>query len=94
MSNFISISDARNNLPNLVNKVNKTMERITITVHGQPAATLISQEELESILETAEILAIPGALASIKKGRDQIKKGQVVPFEKVVGKTAEEILNR
>ena len=94
MSNFISISDARNNLPSLVDKVNKGLERVTITVHGQPAATLISQEELESILETAEILAIPGALASIKKGRDQIKKGQVVPFEKVVGKTAEEILNR
>lgn len=94
MSNFVSISDARNNLPSLVNKVSENMERITITVHGQPAATLISQDELESILETAEILAIPGAVASIKKGRDQIKKGQVVSFEKVVGKTADEILNR
>ncbi len=81
MSNFVSISDARENLTSLVDKVNKNMDRITITVHGQPAATLISNEELESILETAEILAIPGALKSIKKGREQIKKGQFVELE-------------
>lgn len=93
MSTFVSISDARNNFPSLVNKVSKTMERVTITVHGQPTATLISNEELESILETAEILAIPGALASIKKSREQIKRGEVIPFEKIVGKTADEILN-
>ena len=83
MSNFISVSNARNNLPSLVNKVNKTMERVTITVHGQPAATLISQEELESIEETAEILAIPGALESIKRGEADVKAGRVIPLSEL-----------
>ncbi len=78
MSTFVSISDARNNLPNLVNKVSKTMERITITVHGQPAATLISQDELESIQETAEILAIPNIKKDIEKSRKQFKKGEFI----------------
>lgn len=54
------------------------MERIVITVNGQPKATLVSQEELESIEETAEILAIPGALKSIKEGMRQIKQGKFV----------------
>ena len=83
MSNFISISDARNNLPGLVDKVSKTMERITITVHGQPAATLISQDDLESILETAEILSIPGALESIKRSEKDIKAGRVIPLSEL-----------
>lgn len=78
MSNVISVSDARNNLPNLVARVKKNMDRVIITVHGQPAATLLSAEELESLEETAEILSIPGSLKSIKKGMEQIKKGQFV----------------
>ncbi|KKQ27089.1 MAG: hypothetical protein US48_C0024G0005 [Candidatus Levybacteria bacterium GW2011_GWA2_37_36] len=81
MTNLISISDARQQLPNLVAKVNKYLDRVIITVKGQPKATLISAEELESLEETAEILAIPGALERIKKGEDQIRKGQTVRLE-------------
>ncbi|MBI4089720.1 MAG: type II toxin-antitoxin system prevent-host-death family antitoxin [Candidatus Levybacteria bacterium] len=78
MSNLMSISDVRQQLPNLVAKVSKYLDRVVITVKGQPKATLISAEELESLEETAEILAIPGALRSIKKGIEQIKKGEFV----------------
>ena len=78
MSDFISISDARAILPDLINKINKNMDRVTITVNGKPKAVVLSQEELESLEETAEVLAIPGALDSIKKGKKQIEKGQFV----------------
>ena len=78
MSDFISISDARAILPDLINKVSKNMDRVTITVNGKPKAVVLSPEELESLEETAEILAIPGALESIRKGKEQIKKGQFV----------------
>ena len=74
----MTISDARATLPDLVNKVSKNMDRVTITVNGKPKAVVLSPEELESLEETAEILAIPGALESIKKGKEQIKKGQFV----------------
>lgn len=78
MSDFISISDARATLPALINKISKNMERITITVNGKPKAVVLSSEELESLEETAEILAIPGALESIKKSKEQIKNGQFI----------------
>ncbi len=78
MSDFISISDARATLPDLINKISKNMERITITVNGKPKAVVLSSEELESLEETAEILAIPGALESIKKSKEQIKNGKFV----------------
>jgi len=78
MTNLVAISDARANLPELVNRVNKNLDRVVITINGQPKAVLLSEEELESLEETAEILAIPGAKESIKKGKKQIKEGKFV----------------
>lgn len=76
MNNLISISDVRANLPELVAQVSNTLGRIIITVNGQPKATLVSAEELESLEETAEILSIPGAKESILRGLKQAKKGK------------------
>jgi len=78
MTTLIAISDARSNLPKLVRKINKNMDRVVITVNGKPSAVVLSPEELESLEETAEILAIPGALKSIKKGTKQIKNGKSI----------------
>lgn len=83
MSNFIAISDARANLPELIEKVNSTHDEVTITVNGQPRAVMMSLEELESLKETAEILAIPGAKASIKEGLAEAKKGMGIPLSEL-----------
>lgn len=80
MSSLMSISDVRANLPDLVTKVSDTLDRVTITVNGQPKAILVSAEELESLEETAEILAIPGAKRSIKQGLKEAKKGKGTPI--------------
>ncbi len=77
MSNLIAISDARAKLPDLVNKVSDNLDRFVITINGQPKAVLMSEEELESLEETAEILAIPGAKEAIDQGVEQAKKGDV-----------------
>ncbi len=83
MTNVVAISDARANLPELVNKVNKNMDRVVITINGQPKAVLVSEEELESLEETAEILAIPGAKENSKKELIQAKKGQGIPLSQL-----------
>ena len=79
----LAISDARNNLPELVNKVHKNMERVVITVNGKVKAVVLSPEELESLEETAEVLAIPGAKQAIKKGAAQIKKRQFTSIDEL-----------
>lgn len=76
MSQFMSISDARATLPSLVDRISQGSTEVFLTVNGQPKVALISFDELESIRETAEIMAIPGARQSIKKGLSQAKKGQ------------------
>jgi antitoxin YefM len=78
VDNMISITDARANLPDLVSKVSDSLKRITITVSGQPKATLISADELESLEETAEVMIIPGVLKDIALSRKQIKNKKFV----------------
>lgn len=82
-SNQIPISDVRANLPNLVDKVNKYLDRVVITVNGKPKATLVSAEELESLEETAKIMTIPNIIKDIAKSREQIKKGQYIPLSEL-----------
>ena len=78
---MIAISDFRSNLPKLINKVNEQLERIVVTVSGKPKAVVISLEELESLEETAEILATPGAYKKIMKGAEEAKKNQGIPLD-------------
>lgn len=57
------------------------MDRITITVNGKPRAVVLSPEELESLEETAEILAIPNIKKDLQKSRKQFKEGKFVYLE-------------
>ncbi len=68
-------------MPKLVERVSEGSESVTITVNGKPKVTLINTEELESIMETAEILAIPGARKEIREGMEEIKKGKFVKLQ-------------
>ena len=62
------------------------MDRVVVTVAGKPRAVLLSFEELESLEETAEILAIPGILQSVKKARKEIKDNKTITLAELEGK--------
>lgn len=79
----VAISDLRANLPDLIDQVSEKLKRIIITVSGKPKAVVMSLDELESLEETAEILAIPGALKAIKKSRKEVKDGKYITLEKL-----------
>jgi prevent-host-death family protein len=81
MTNLITISDARANLPSLIKKLNKGIDRFLITVNNKPKAVILSLDELESLEETAEVLAIPGAKESIVEGFEQAKQGKGIPLK-------------
>ncbi len=88
MNNQVAISDARAKLPDLVNKVSDNLDRFVITINGQPKAVLVSEEEIESLEETAEILAIPSAKEAIDRGVEQAKKGDVRTLEDILKNNA------
>lgn len=84
--NTYAISDVRTNLPAIVNRVNKYLDRVFITVNGKTKAAVISIEELESLEETAEILAISGARKSIRQGMKEIKQGKYTLLKDILAK--------
>ena len=65
-----SLADAKNRLSELVATVEGTWERILITKNGKPAAVLIAPDDLESLLETLDVLSDPETMAAIKEARD------------------------
>lgn len=84
MSNILPISQARAKLPSLVKKASRDLERFVISVRGEPKAVVISAEELESLEETAEVLATPGARSAIRRGVTQARKGKGTPLRDVM----------
>ena len=74
-----SLAYAKNRLSELVNAVQGTWERVTITKNGRPVAVLMSVEDLEGLTETLEILSDPEAMAAIaedRSGTGELTTGQ------------------
>lgn len=53
--------------------------------HADGDVVVMSEEEYESLIETLELLSIPGFRESIKKSVEQIKKGETISFDEVFG---------
>lgn len=47
---------------------------------------LMSEEDYENLIETLELLSRPGMLKSIRKAKQEIKKGRTYSLEAVFGK--------
>lgn len=65
-----SLADAKNRLSELIAAVSGTWERVLITKNGKPAAVLIAPDDLESLLETLEVLSDPQAMAAIRESQE------------------------
>ena len=82
-ANTIPISEARQELPELVNKVRKLHSRYFITKRGKVEAVIISSEEFESWAETLDILSNKAEMKAIQRALNDIKKGRVKSFKEV-----------
>lgn len=73
-----SLATVKAQLSAFVDSVHGTHERVTITRNGEPAAVLISPEDLESLEETIAVLSDPDAMAEIAEARAAIARGDLV----------------
>jgi antitoxin YefM len=53
--------------------------------HRKGSVVLLSEEDYDSLLETLELLSIPGFRRSIRKSVQQMEKGETFSFEDVFG---------
>ena len=82
MTITIPLTELRPNLPKIMDRISKYLDRCVITRHGKPEAVILSEEDYESLLETLEILSNPKLVSDIKKSQEELRKGKGIPWEK------------
>lgn len=75
-----TVSDARNNLPELLNQVAYGRERVLLQRHGKPVAAIISLEDLK------RLEAIEDAIDSAKLRRAVEENDDFVTLESIIAK--------
>lgn len=83
MTQTMTVTDAKARLSELVAAVATTHDHIEITRNGEPAAVLISTEELDSLRETIAILSDPEAVAQIRESQADIAAGRLTDAEDI-----------
>ena len=76
MSEVSSLAEAKAHLSELVARVGDQHERITVTVHGRPAAVLLAVDDLESLEETIAVLSDPTALRALGQADAELARGE------------------
>ena len=76
MINIVSLKELRPGLPKVIARIDGKLERYVVTKRGKPVVVMLSVEDYESLMETLDILADPEAMAGIRKGEKEIRKGK------------------
>ncbi len=69
MSETMPLAAVKAHLSEVVDRVLRTHERVTITRHGRREAVIISPEDLDALEETLDLLSDPQAMEEIAEGR-------------------------
>lgn len=79
----LTVSDARINLYDMMEEIQKYLRRFVITHHGKPQAVLMPIEDLESWEETLDIMSNKKLMADLKQAEKDRKAGRVYSLEEV-----------
>lgn len=72
------LRDVRNHFSDVVDRVEREHERVTVTRNGRPAAVILSVDDLSELEETLSVLSDPEALADIREADKAYASGDVV----------------
>ena len=75
---FVSVTEAKNRLLELIRNLKAKQEIVAITRDGVPAAVLLSMDQFEGLTETIELLSDPGTMRSLGRSLKQAKAGRWV----------------
>ena len=76
MIRTVSLRELRPQLPRIIARVDGKLDRYVVTKRGKPVVVMLSVEDYEALMETLDILADPKAMAGLRKGEADIRKGR------------------
>lgn len=72
------LREVRNHFSDVIDRVEREHERVTVTRNGRAAAVIISPDDLAELEETLAVLSDPQALADIREADAAYRAGDVV----------------
>lgn len=73
-----SLRDVRDHFSDVVDRVQREHDRVTVTRNGKAAAVILSPDDLEQVEETISVLGDPEALADIREADAAYREHNVV----------------
>ncbi len=84
MTYNVTADYASQNFDEIIQRANTEAEGVTI-VKDNKSYVLIDQEELEALIETAELLQTPDILKDVFQAREEYQQGETLTMEDVFG---------
>lgn len=86
MSETLPLAEVKAKLSEMVDRVEHTHDRITVTRNGRPAAVIINPDELASLEDTLELLADPDAMTALRDAQAAVDAGDYVTADELRAK--------
>ena len=83
MISAVSLKALRPELPKVISRIDGKLDRYVITKHGKPVVVMMSVEDYEALMETLDILADPKAMAGLRRGEGDIRRGQTRSWKEI-----------
>jgi prevent-host-death family protein len=77
----LPLADVKNRLSEVVDRVTRQHDRVTITRNGRPVAILVSPDDLEALEETVSILSDRRELSALGRGLADLDAGRTVSLK-------------
>ena len=77
----LPITEAREELTSLPDRLAETHETVTVTRRGKPVLAILPWEEYEALIETLEILGDVETMAALRQGIKEAKQGKAILWE-------------
>jgi prevent-host-death family protein len=79
----LSISEARKNIYDIAEDVQKPGVFYTITEKGAPKAVLLSAESFDNLLDDLDMYSDPGLMKRIKQAEEEYRRGDYLTWEEL-----------
>lgn len=76
MPSTLSLAEVKAHLSEVVSRVSREHDRVTVTVHGRPSAMLLAVEDVEALEETIAILSDTETMKQLAEAEAAIARGE------------------
>jgi len=76
MSETLPLATVKARFSELVDRVAREQDRVTVTRRGQPAAVLVSPADLDSLEETLAVLSDPQLMDQLRDSENELRRGE------------------